>query len=140
MSATTRNVRQWLPIGLILLLAGGLYFWQLGKESLWIDELLSLERARNLNLYVPRVFYYVTLKFWMIWGNSDAWLRGISVLFGLGSIVLTYQLGRRLRGETEALVAALLLALSPLFIHQAQEVRMYTTRVIHLFLVVKRGN
>ena len=123
---TIKNPPHYLPISIILLLAGGLYLWQLGQESLWIDELISLERARNLNLYVPRIFYFVILKFWMIWGNSDAWLRGLGVLFALGSVFFTYQLGCRLQGKTTALVAALLLAMSPLFIHHAQEIRMYT--------------
>ena len=35
---------QWQAIGLILLLATGLYLYQLGTESIWIDEFLSIHK------------------------------------------------------------------------------------------------
>lgn len=119
-------LRQWIPIALILLLATALYLYQLGTESLWMDELFSIRDAKALKLISVRPLYYILLRVWMQFGTSDAWLRGLSVLFGLGSVFLTYQLGRRLAEETTGLIAALLLALSPLFINHAQEVRMYT--------------
>lgn len=118
--------RQWIPIALILLLATGLYLYQLGTESLWLDELSSIRSAKELELTSERPLYYILLRIWMQFGTSDAWLRGLSVFFALGSVFLTYQLGRRLAGQTTGLIAALLLALSPLFINHAQEVRMYT--------------
>ncbi|PWZ67890.1 glycosyltransferase family 39 protein, partial [Staphylococcus pseudintermedius] len=89
-----------------------------------MDELFSIRDAKELRLNVNiRPLYYILLRVWMQFGTSDAWLRGLSVLFGLGSVFLTYQLGRRLAGEKTGLLAALLLALSPLFINHAQEVR-----------------
>ncbi len=123
--------KQWIPITLILLLASGLYLYQLGTESLWVDELLSIHRAKSLDedlsgLLGSRILYHALLRVWIIFGNGDAWLRGLGVLFGLGTVFLTYQLGRRLLGESTGLIAALIVALSPLFIHHAQEVRMYT--------------
>lgn len=119
---------QWIPIALILLLAAGLYFYQLGTESLWVDELYSVNDAKGLpaRLNLMRPLYYILLWIWMQFGTSDAWLRGLSVLFGLGSVFLTYQLGHRVAGKVTGLIAALLLALSPLFINFAQMVRMYT--------------
>lgn len=119
-------LRQWIPIALILLLATALYLYQLGTESLWVDELFSIHDAKELKVIGVRPLYYILLRVWMQFGTSDAWLRGLSVLFALGSVFLTYQLGRRLTGKTTGLIAALLLALSPLFINHAQEVRMYT--------------
>lgn len=119
-------LRQRIPIALILLLATALYLYQLGTESLWIDELFSIRDAKALKLISVRPLYYIFLRVWMQFGTSDVWLRGLSVLFALGSVFLTYQLGRRLAGETTGLIAALLLALSPVFIYHAQEVRMYT--------------
>ncbi len=122
--------RKFIPISLILLLAAGLYFYQLGTEGFWIDELTSMtdiQSGRGLppnNLIRP--LYYILLSIWAQFSNDDAWLRGLSVLFALGSVFLVYQIGRRLAGESEGLICALLLALSPLFINHAQEVRMYT--------------
>lgn len=117
--------RQWMPITLILLLAAVLYLYRLGTESLWIDELFSILDAKELKLNGVRPLYFIFLHFWMLFGTSDGWLRGLGVLFGLGSVFFTYQLGRRVAGST-GIIAAFLLAVSPLFVNHAQEVRMYT--------------
>ncbi len=123
-------LRQFIPISLILLLATGLYFYQLGTEGFWIDELTSMTDIESGEGLPPhnmiRPLYYMLLSIWAQFSNDDAWLRGLSVLFALVSVFLVYQLGRRLAGESEGLICALLLALSPLFINHAQEVRMYT--------------
>ncbi len=123
-----QRLSQWLPISLILLFAATLYLYQLNTESLWVDELLSIHRAKNLDyaLRDPRPLSYILLRVWMVFGSSDAWLRGLSILFGLGTVFLTYILGRRLITTPVGLIAALLVALSPLFINHAQEIRMYT--------------
>ena len=62
----------------------------------------------------------------MTFSHSDAWLRGLSVIFAVGSVALLYELGRYLFNETTGLLAGLMLTLSPLFINHAQEVRYYT--------------
>ena len=124
-----QRLPQWLPISLILLLAATLYLYQLGTESLWVDELLSIHRAKNLDyaLRDPRPLSYLFLRVWMFFvGDGDAALRGLGVLFGLGTVFLTYVLGRRLITTNVGLLAALLVTLSPLFINHAQEIRMYT--------------
>ncbi|NEQ76174.1 MAG: hypothetical protein F6K23_25925 [Okeania sp. SIO2C9] len=120
--------KQWVPIALILLLATGLYLYDLGEESLWRDELISIHRAKNLKYFfflVPRPLYPTLLNGWMMFGDSDIWLRGLCVIFTLGSVFLIYQLGCRLVSKPVGLISALILTLSPLFINHAQEVRMY---------------
>ncbi|MBE9125900.1 MULTISPECIES: glycosyltransferase family 39 protein [unclassified Coleofasciculus] len=123
------QLRQWIPISLIMLIAATLYLYRIDTESFWIDELTSvtdIQTGRGLpprNLVRP--LYYILLLVWSQVSTTDAWLRGLSVLFALGSVFLVYQLGRRLAGEPEGLISALLLALSPLFINHAQEARMY---------------
>ncbi|NES78365.1 MULTISPECIES: glycosyltransferase family 39 protein [unclassified Okeania] len=131
MNTTTHKEKfywqQWMPIALILLLATGLYLYQLGTESMWNEELYSINDAKgNISLFGIRPIYYILLKFWMLFGTSDSWLRSLSVVFGLANVFLIYQLGRRVAGEAVGLIAALLLALSPLFINFAQMVRMYS--------------
>ena len=61
----------------------------------------------------------------MSFGSSEAWLRGLSVIFALGSIFFVYQLGSHIFNRSVGLLAAMLMTLSPLFINHAQEVRMY---------------
>ncbi|NEO44730.1 MAG: hypothetical protein F6K55_11585 [Moorea sp. SIO4A3] len=123
-------LQKWIPISLILLIATGLYLYQLGTESLWYDELFSINKTQSGISLPPknltRPFYFMILYIWMKFSTSTVWLRGLSVIFGLGSVFLIYLLGRRLAGKPVGLIAALLLTLSPLFINHAQEVRMYT--------------
>ncbi|NEN94534.1 MAG: hypothetical protein F6K50_03030 [Moorea sp. SIO3I7] len=126
--ARVNSLQEWIPITLILLLAVTLYFYQLGTESLWIDELYSIHDAKAIpeKLRLTRPLYFILLRLWMFFGESDVWLRGLSIPFGLGSVFLTYCLGRRLVGQRVGLIAALLVTLSPVFINHAQEVRMYS--------------
>ena len=131
-ASTTRfdGLRQQVPISLILLLAATLYFYQLDAESAWIDEIYSIRDVKTGQGLPPhnliRPLYYILLSVWSNFGSSDAWLRSLAVIFGLGSVFLTYLIVCRLLDKPEGLVAALLLTLSPLFINHAQEVRMYS--------------
>ncbi|MDY6937342.1 MAG: glycosyltransferase family 39 protein [Cyanobacteriota bacterium] len=113
-----------LPIAIVLGVATILRIYQLGTEALWIDEMLSIEGADNPPAVRP--FYFILLRFWMVLGSSDAWLRALSVLFGLGTVYLTYELGRRAIGEFTGVASAAIIALSPVFIHHSQEIRMYS--------------
>ncbi len=112
----------------IMSLATVLRLYQLGTESVWIDEMLSIRDAEEFTLSIPytRPLFYALLKFWMLFGGGDAWLRTLAVVFGLGSILLTYQLGKVLVSKSVAYVAAFLMAISPLFINHSQEIRMYS--------------
>ena len=108
----------------ILCVALGLYAFQLGQESLWIDEMLSIDSARGA-LDLNRPLYFVLLRGWLHVGEEEVWLRSLSVLFGVACLTLTYCLGRRLVSRSVGLVAGLLFALSPLAINHTQEVRFY---------------
>ena len=123
------HLAQWLPITLVLALTTGLCFFQINGEGLWLDELTSIRDAQEilpkLAQSLVRPLYYLLLLVWMKFGSSDAWLRSLSVIFAIAAVFLLYRLGRRLLGEKEGLIAATLMALSPLFLNHAQEVRMY---------------
>ena len=113
------------PIISISILAAALYSYQLGAESLSIIEFYSLGSARGPLNHFNRPLYFWLLRGWMQLGINDAWLRGLSVLFGLVCIGLTYKLGQELTNRTIGAIAALLLTLSPLAIYVTQEVRFY---------------
>lgn len=117
--------RNQMLLALILFLSIVLFCFRIDYRGLWIDEFISLIDATDLTLNRGRFLYYVLLKGWMWFGHSDAWLRLLSVLFAIGSVYFLYRLGRYLFGETVGLMAALMLAVSPLFINHAQEVRYY---------------
>ena len=116
---------RWMPIALILILAAVLYGYQLGGESLSIIESYSIGSAKGPLNHFNRPLYFWLLRGWMYFGVNDAWLRGLSVVFGVICVGLTYQLGKQLVNRTTGLMAALLLTVSPLAIYFTQEVRFY---------------
>ena len=64
MNRVSKLTQHRLPESLIFLTGLFLYVYQLGTESLWIDEILSVESAQGpLNLNRP--LYFILLRFWM---------------------------------------------------------------------------
>ncbi|MCL6629404.1 MAG: glycosyltransferase family 39 protein [Armatimonadetes bacterium] len=111
---------------LVIALAGVLRLYHLGTESLWIDEGYSLRDASSHYSFTDvRPLYFRLLSSWMVFGKSEAWLRLPSAIFGILSVALLYILVNRLYGKKPAVLASLLLAVSPLHINHSQEVRMY---------------
>lgn len=121
----SKEFRQWIPLILIVILGTILRLYQIGTESIWIDEQFSIRDAEQLKLKL-RLFYYLFLKVWMIFGDSDGWLRLSSVPFSLGAIVLLYLLALKVANRWTAIIAAFMMAVSPFFIGYAQEIRMYS--------------
>ncbi len=69
--------------------------------------------------------YYFLLHFWMRLGEQVWFLRMLSILISLGSLVVLYFLVRTLFDQRSAFWAAALAAISPLQIYHAQDIRMY---------------
>ncbi len=108
---------------------------RLDFQPLWWDEGYSMFFAtRDFGAMLERTaidihppLYYALLQLWMTFaGKSEIAVRLLSVAIGVAAIPLIYALARKLFAEPRvALIAALLLALSPLHIYYSQEVRMY---------------
>lgn len=127
------NRGQALSIGAILALAFALRLYQLGAESLWIDEGFSLRDAISLNVMAEtRPLYFLILAGWLKLGpgNSEFLLRLPSVLFGAAAVWVFYAVGRRLLGASTAALASFFMAVSVLHINHSQEVRMYSLVVL----------
>lgn len=118
---------------LVLLLGTGLRLTGLAAESIWLDEatsillgragLLELVRLTAQDIHPP--FYYSLLHLWLYLGEGEFVVRSLSAVIGVVSIAVIYQLGRKLFDEKTGLIAAMLLAVSPLHIWYSQETRMY---------------
>ncbi len=129
----THPVHRWMiPI---LLLAFLLRIAYLDAQGLWWDEAFSfsmsvadlgslMENAVHYRVHPP--LYYTLLHFWLALGHDEFLLRFFSVLFGMISVSITYLTARLVGGERLAVLAALLLAVSPFNIWYSQEVRMYS--------------
>ncbi len=124
--------KNWLFPG-VLILAGVLRIIALESRGIWYDDAFSIFLSRQpLNLIVSGTaadtmppLYYFLLHAWMALGQDVAYLRLLNVLLSLGIVGLAYALMRRLFGEKEAILTALFVAVSPMQIYHAQELRMY---------------
>jgi len=120
---------------MILSVAVVLRFHGLERRSLWFDEGISVGMAR-LSLHgmfqvivhreINMTLYYLLLKPWLLLGRSEAWIRGLSAIFGCGAVVAVFGLGRRLFGKRAGLCAAALLTVDTFHVQYSQEARGYT--------------
>lgn len=126
-----------VALAAILALAAFLRFYDLGEESLWEDELMSLtfvsaEGARGVVEFVdtsdvhPPLYYLVLHYSRALFGESEAALRLPSVVAGLLAVGVVYLLGRRLYSRAEGLAAALLVAVAWWPIYYSQDARSYS--------------
>lgn len=128
---------RWVLVGIVLL-GTGLILHDLGHDSLWVDEVAQIEVSSGsvgrilkdvMEVRGQPPFYWVALHFFMPFGGSEFAVRMLSAMFGVVNIVLVYKLGQALFGHREGIVAAFLMALSPLHLSHAQDARMYTAMV-----------
>lgn len=107
------------------------------NQSLWLDEAINVNVARALDFktlvldyslgdFHPPL-YHILLKTWIsLFGSSEIAVRIPSVLFGVGTVYLTYRIAKKLFEEKTAIIAAVLAATAPLSIYYSQEARMYS--------------
>jgi 4-amino-4-deoxy-L-arabinose transferase-like glycosyltransferase len=121
---------------LVVVLAAGLRFADLGRRSLWFDEavtwkyaekplarLWGAEAAAESN---PPFFYTLEHVCVRLFGDSETALRSLPALFGLATICLVGALGRAAFDDRVGVLAAALLALSGVHILYSQNARAYT--------------
>lgn len=106
----------------------------LTAANLWLDEANSWlvssgswsSMAGELRGSPVGPLYFVLLKLWIVaFGDSAFTLRSLSVVSSLALIPAVYALGARILSRHAGLLAAALVALSPLELYFAQEARMY---------------
>ncbi len=113
-----------------------LRLWNLTSISLWHDEAFSAllikypwsEMMHRIGLDVHPPMYYIFLRLWSyIFGNSLFSLRGMSVLFGVGSVIISYYFVLyAFKNRKAALLTALFIAVNPFQVQYVTEARMYT--------------
>jgi uncharacterized membrane protein len=133
-------MRRYPWIAPVVLLGLAVRLFRLGAWDIGLDEAYSAHVAAlplgDLLGFVARddfhpPLYYVFLHGWrMVAGADEFWLRFPSVVFGTLSIGVVHRLGTEVADERVGLAAALLLALSPLHVFHAQDLRMYALLVL----------
>jgi mannosyltransferase len=129
-------LKRYTGLAVIVAVAVGLRAAFLGRNSLWFDEAFVAYAVhkgwRALMDFLAAYdnhppLYYAVMKVWTgIAGTGEVALRAPSVIFGAGCVPLTYAIMRRLSGTVPALMAALLVAVSPFEVMAGQDARMYT--------------
>ena len=127
----------------ITILGAVLRFYNLGFNSLWLDEAATFVNVNTgsfaqmwtnvFNDHHAPLFFIVE---WLVHfiNSTEFWLRVPSVLAGIATILVIYFLGKEVANEKVGLVAALLLAVSPYHIYYSQEARMYTFTTLFVTL------
>jgi len=122
------NAFLWLLLALAA--AALLRFVALGQKPLWCDELATLQRLSLTFIEHVRAMrgnhplYELLLRFWAWPDSPDVWLRIPSATLGVIAVLLTWVLVRGV-GRYEAVVAAWLMALSPLHVMYSRIARAY---------------
>lgn len=127
----------WLWIGLAAIIAIATILRLLYlNEDLWFDEIVTfvkfahMSTIENLTTYDSQGqhFLYSILAHisFAIFGEHNWSLRLPAVLFGIGSILMTFQLGKEVGHPSEALLAAGLLTFAYHHIWFSQNARGYT--------------
>ena len=126
----------WVTPAAASLVAGAIALHDLGRRSIWLDEALSVEFARQ----GPRQFvewvagrggeanmsaYYALLAPVVRIADSEWAIRLPSVLAFMLLVAATWWIARRLFGTAATTVATVAMALSPLAVRYAQEARGY---------------
>ncbi|MFW6097982.1 MAG: glycosyltransferase family 39 protein, partial [Chloroflexota bacterium] len=126
-----RISRQTFLAILLTLLAFAVRAHNLGGDSLWIDELITLWDSIQGWQWMLRIEDHPPLLYILTWfsvsvfGESEFTLRLPSLFAGVLSAPLIYTLARHFGYGRAGLVAMLLLALSPFHLHYSQEARHY---------------
>lgn len=131
-NAQTRGERRFLVF--VTAAAFALRVFHIGAQSLWIDELLTIQVSRSTpvatiwellvhNVHGP-LHSFVVYLFGLV-GRHDWWLRMPSAIAGAAAVALFYVWIRDWIGHRIAAFGAVLLAINPLHVHYSQEARNY---------------
>lgn len=126
-----KNVSPWIDLSLLVLLAGIVFFTNLGGARLWdIDEprnagcaLEMMQRGDwvtpifndELRGQKPVLLYWLMMSAYQIFGVGEFAARFWSAALGTGTVACTYLLGRHLFGRSAGLWSALTLSSTLMF-------------------------
>ncbi|MEL4895292.1 glycosyltransferase family 39 protein [Crocosphaera sp. Alani8] len=124
------------PKDVPIILANYTSLLSLPLENGFSDFLTTLEKFLKGLVAEPHPFlFFLEQHFWLrLFGNSEAAMRSIIVLFSLGSMGCAYGLGRRLLGVQGGLLFAALLGLNPYYLFHSLNIRMYCSLVFWVLL------
>lgn len=130
----------------IVAVATFLRFYRIGEKTVWLDEAFSVWVARHslwdawrwlirIDQHPP--LYYNLLHFWIrLFGDLQGPVRALSALASALTVPIFYAAARRLLGRPTALIAVVILAVSPFHVRFAQEARMYALLTLEVAVLL----
>jgi hypothetical protein len=137
---------KWLLFGLVMIVAASVRFWRLGEVNYWFDETFTLRLAQfPLPELIARSaqdnhppFSFLLYKIWIAaFGTSHFATRLLSTVWSMGIVAVVFgfmaEAEAKKNSQTNsqaslifaAVLAGMLVALSPLHVTWAQQARMY---------------
>ena len=116
-------------------MAAFLRLFALGRESLWLDEAMSVGSSKASLWSIAQTtasqdtlppLYYFLLHLWMLlFGQTETAIRSLSACLGIVSVFLMYKVGQELFDRKTGLIASFLMAISAFALAYSQEARPY---------------
>jgi mannosyltransferase len=139
-AARARSRAFWIVAGLTAL-AALLRFATLGVQSYHHDEAITAGRVLGSDFLramdvvgfsesAPPLYYVLAWLWTQATGTGEFGLRSLSALAGVATVPVAYLIGLELRGRRAGLMAAALVAVSPLMLWYSQEARAYALVVL----------
>lgn len=131
---------------LILFLAGILRVYKADFQSLWLDEILTMNDSNpNLTLkefydgimfweFIPHLYFFILKIVFHIFGFTTLVARIFSAVIGVFGVYSIYLLGKELFNKRAGLIAAVLISVNIFHISYSQEIRPYG--MLFLFTVL----
>jgi hypothetical protein len=142
---------KWLV--LILALASFLRFYKLDFQSIWLDEIHTINESNPNNSFSdiykillitephPPLYFYIIHLFFKVFGYSVFVLRSFSAIIGIAGVLAIYFLGKEFVTKKTGVIASLLVAINPFHIYYSQEGRMYSllffSTVVSFYFLLK---
>ncbi len=115
----------------VFLLAAGLRLYRIGEWGFWIDEIFTINRAVGDlgSIMNPLSLRLISIPL-QILGINEFYARIVPAIIGILTIPIFFFPIRKLTDGTTALLAVLLLAISPWHLYCSQNARYYTALLL----------
>ena len=131
-----------IMLGGLLLFAFVVRAWELGRDSIWFDEGVSVGIAHlswrdfflAWRVEVNSGLYYFFVRMLLPFGQSEVFLRLTSVVTGVAAIAAFAEFVRRTLGRSRALITAFFLSVNVSACFYAREIRGYAMLLLLISL------
>ncbi|MCA1965409.1 MAG: glycosyltransferase family 39 protein [Flavobacterium sp.] len=144
MSQFISSVKSNKWIILILIVATILRLYNLDYQSLWMDEIYTLNVASpkhsfsqiisevNLRESFPYLYFFIMNTMFTLFGDTSIVARIPSVIFGIAAVWMMYKFGKETYSKKVGLIAALLFTFNEYAIFHSQDARAYSLYLLCL--------